>query len=57
MTAPLFFIDMKNINTLVEDIYKLFEVDNKSKLSQKQIDNHLNKFGNEVKEILQEYLF
>ena len=49
MTAPLFFIDMKNINTLVEDIYKLFEVDNKSKLSQKQIDNHLNKFGNEVK--------
>ena len=57
MTTPLFFIDMKNINTLVEDIYKLFEVDNKSKLSQKQIDNHLNKFGNEVKEILQEYLF
>ena len=42
MTAPLFFIDMKNINTLVEDIYKLFEVDNKSKLSQKQIEKYFD---------------
>jgi len=48
---------MKNINTLVEDIYKLFEVDKRSPLSEEEVELHLNTFANEVKEILKEYVF
>ena len=48
---------MKTIDTLVQDIYKLFEVNNKSNLNDTEIDKHINKFGDEVKNILKEYLF
>ena len=48
---------MKNINTLIEDIYKLFEVNNKCELDKKEIEKTLDNFAIEVRGILQEYLF
>ena len=48
---------MKNINTLIEYIYKLFEVDNKCELDKKEIEKTLDNFAVEVRGILQEYLF
>jgi hypothetical protein len=48
---------MKNINTLIKDIYSLFEEGNKSNLSKKEIEKTLDTFAIEVKGILKEALF
>jgi len=47
---------MKNINTLVEDIYNLFNLDDIN-LDQKEIDNCINDFGNNIKEHLRTALY
>ena len=40
---------MKNIDTLVEDIYNLFQSDDIS-LDEKEIDTCINEFGDNIKE-------
>jgi hypothetical protein len=47
----------KNIDTLIEDIYSLFDLTKKTKLNEKEIIKILNDFGKEMKEHLSEYLF
>ena len=48
---------MKNIDTLIEDIYRLFDLANKPKLSKKKANKILDKFANEVKDCLFDYLY
>ena len=48
---------MKNIDTLVEDIYKLFDLAHKPKLSKKEATKVLDQLGREVKDCLFDYLY
>lgn len=48
---------MKNIDTLIEDIYSLFDLTKKSKLNKKEIEKILDVFGKEMKGHLEEYLY
>jgi hypothetical protein len=48
---------MKNINTLVEDIYALFDLKNKPSVSKTVADKILNQLGTEVQQHLHEYLY
>ena len=47
---------MKNINTLVKDIYKLFDLDLIEK-DEKKVDDLINHFGNMLKEHIKEFLY
>ena len=47
---------MKNINTLVKDIYKLFDLDPIEK-DEKKVDDLINHFGNMLKEHIKEFLY
>tara|TARA_R110002020_G_scaffold150764_3_gene327615 strand:+ start:3225 stop:4088 length:864 start_codon:yes stop_codon:yes gene_type:complete len=48
---------MKNIDTLVEDIYDLFDLKNKPSVSKTVADKILNQLGTEVQQHLHEYLY
>ena len=48
---------MKNIDTLVEDIYDLFDLKNKPSVSKAVSDKILNQLGTEVQQHLHEYLY
>ena len=48
---------MKNIDTLVEDIYRLFDLANKPNLSKTQANKILEQLGKEIKECLFDYLY
>ena len=47
---------MKSIDTLVKDIYNLFSSD-KISMDKKEIDKHINEFGDNIKEHLKSALF
>ena len=47
---------MKSIDTLVKDIYNLFNSDEIS-MNEKEIDIHINEFGDNIKEHLKTSLF
>jgi len=48
---------MKNIDTLVEDIYRLFDLANKPNLSKTEANKILEQLGKEIKECLFDYLY
>ena len=52
--SPHFY--MKSIDTLVKDIYNLFNPDEIS-MNEKEIDKHINEFGDNIKEHLKASLF
>ncbi len=52
--SPHFY--MKSIDTLVKDIYNLFNSDEIS-MDEKEIDKYINEFGNNIKEHLKSSLF
>ena len=52
--SPHFY--MKSIDTLVKDIYNLFNPDEIS-MDEKEIDKHINEFGDNIKEHLKASLF
>ena len=52
--SPHFY--MKSIDTLVKDIYNLFNPDEIS-MDEKEIDKHINEFGDNIKEHLKSSLF
>ena len=47
---------MKDINTLVADIYSLFDLSNKSSVSKKEAKKITEELGRQVQEHVYEYL-
>ena len=47
---------MKKINTLVEDIYNLFEPEKDIELSEEEVDKHLDSFAKSIKETMKNIL-
>jgi hypothetical protein len=43
---------MKKIDTLVEDIYNLFEPEKDIELSEEEVDKHLDSFAKSIKETM-----
>ena len=48
---------MKDINTLVADIYSLFDLSNKSRVSKKEAKKITEELGRQVQEHVYEYLY
>jgi predicted component of type VI protein secretion system len=47
---------MKTIDTLVEDIYDLFEPEEDIELSEEEVDAHLDSFAKSIKETMKNIL-
>ena len=53
--AP-FLSHMKQVETLVEDIYNLFTLD-PIKMDEEEVDKHIDNFGNMLKTHIKEFLY
>ena len=54
-SPPHFFV-MKNIETLVEDIYDLFSLD-PIKMDEKEVDKHIDTFGEMLKVHIKAFMY